>query len=1025
MKREGFDSVYRDVRAFVERREFPVVSVHGQYGAGNPGMLTAQLVVDEDPHFEDRTYVEFEFLDSGMPDVVEDRDGVLLFEGEIRSYVCVTTPHGMQCIVTCAGTIVGHQTAATLTAANSKAKDMPLGVTSRFTGAEVLKDVKELQRILLTPLEQNAAPGVPGGLIHLLRRGLHVDDKDDSFLKAANERLNLDRCLGAAPNDDTTEIFLLMKETGKLLEDILNGAASAGGIPNVEIIKQLLLQRVFYQNVYVPPGYISTPTKVQYRTYTQTKAFAGFKKLLKDKIDLCARIVDVSGSWGTPYVPGAPEQGLLHTPSVLIQKVWVDIESHLDDINFGKLEGDARSKWSNVEAHINAGRAYLKRLGGQAAWNWLSETAETAVNAVKGLIGHDEKNAYGTLMEASKEALELYSEAEKGKKLTSAAIHLAEGAGLALTKLGQEMEETATVINTRKQQVKLYADELIAAFEDLTGAEQSWAKTHSEGTAPRRYHGEILIPELFFAVPPACNAIMPSMYTQVNIQHNMANVPTRLLLVCPSRSGAGRFFRKHRTSYVVAPNIKAINGGGGKPLILEDALMGKSVMLEHELFSGPNPLIMPISNALGYAVNDISELTKVGKKLRRKKGKLDTDLDFVQEIAHYRFFEQQIAYNQGSVTCHEWAHLIPGLPAAVLVGADNEAKNAYTAKIQQIQFSISKDRSSQAVVTLSHIMGLDERVNYMIHRRYYTTATPPTNHIKDLLVAAGEEQNKRTAAMLYTSAVIEAQKVTAKKGLKGTSDMEAATKQLGNHTVTEGAKASGQSIASIQQVVDVHAHNQDVCEGVVQGEGIKPVDYTAPTYDADPVTGAPNQPKPLVAAAEDLFNSLRDITGPMKITEGEPVSAEYDKLMHPSWLADCFNPENIGRVYEHLFGVKSMYDHVEGGGSVADVVGRFLGAHAGMGIYVSRPIVKLRTFQQEFRPEVSVIFNEAGAVTPPGEFTAQVVASPEEEGGRRGAVDPRPERGRIVDAALVRTRETQFTELVQDANEVELSKGAG
>ena len=679
----SYKAAYRDVRCYVERREFPVVSIHGSYGAGRAGMFTAQLVVDKDPHFEDRTYVEFEYIDSSYPGIDANADnpaGKLLCEGEIRNYTMVSTAGSKQCIVTIVSTVVGHLSSATVTAANAKSKDMPLGISSRFSGATVLKDTKTLQRILLTPVKDNASPGLPGGIINLVRKGMHVDDKDASFLKAANQRLHIDQCINAAPEDKTTEIFLLMKETGKMLEDVMNGAAAAGGIPNVEVIKQLLLARVFYQNIYLPPGFISPEVNVDYRTYTQTQAFSGFKKVLKDKIDLCARIVDVSGKWPVQYVQGSPEQGLILTPSIMIGRVWVDIEAHLDDINFSKIEGEAASKWSNVQAHIQQGRAYLAQIMSNSAWAWVSDTAETAVNAVKGLVGHEELSAYGTLMEKSKEALSELTPTPNSVYSTGKA--LADAAGLALTKLSADIAEEQAKIDARKTLVEAYANELIAAYKALEEAEQSWSKHFKKGTAPPRYSGEVLLPELFFAVPPACNAILPSMYTQINIQHNMASTPTRLMLICPSRTGAGRFFRKHSTSYVVAPNIKGITGDPGKPLILEDAIAGKSVLLKHEKFSGPNPMIVPITSALGFAVNDIAELTKLGKRLKKLHGEKN-DLDLVREIAHYRFFEQQIANNTGMAVMHEWIHLIPGLPCGLLVGGEHDPANAYTAKIEQ------------------------------------------------------------------------------------------------------------------------------------------------------------------------------------------------------------------------------------------------------------------------------------------------------------------------------------------------------
>lgn len=1014
-------SVYRDVRCYVERREFPVVSVHGSYGARNSGLITAQLVVSEDPNFEDRTYVEFEFIDSGIPetDVTADRPtGCLLCEGEIRSYVVVSTPQGKQCIITCAGTITGHQSVATVTSANAKAKDMPMGVSARFSGASVMKDSKELQRVLLTPLKDNAAPGVPGGIIHLIHTGMHADDTGPSFLKSANERLNIDRCVGAAPDDKTTEIFLMLKETGKLLEDVMNGTVSMGGVPNVEAIKQALLQRVFYQNIYVPPGYLSVPQEVNYRAYTQTQAFSGFKKVLKDKIDLCAKTVDIGNKYSAKFIAGTPEEGLLHTPSVMVQKVWVNIEDHLEDIGYARLEGETKSQWSQVKAHIELGRAALQTIAAGVVWDVYTDAVDTGVSAVKSLMGKDEKTIFGTLMEDSSNALKKLSTPVIGGY--SAAIHLAAAAGMALTKKAQELAETNVKLNKRRLFLKTYADELIKALAALEAAENSWIKHALKGTAPQRYHGEVLIPELFFAVPPACNAIMPSMYSQVSIEHNMANIPTRMLLICPSRSGSGRFFRKHSTSYVVAPNIDSIIGTSGKPLILEDAIHGKSVLLEHEKFSGPNPMIMPIANALGYEVNDIAELTKLGAKLKKLhvNGTNKSELDLVQEIAHYRFFEQQIAYTGGSVTCHDWIHLIPGLPAGILVGGTNDLKTAYTAKIEQIQFSIDKNRNSQATVSLSHVMGLGERDNFMIHRRFYDNKVTPTNKIKDLLVAAGQEKNKQVAVALYLSAVIESQVTLLKKKQDaGVSGINAATKQLGSHTAFEQGAVGRENVEVLRTNATVAGYNNEVGgdSGVFKATSTTGVTVQsgppAPLYDEDPKTKAPMQPTAIVSAANELFDRLKDLSSEFNITEGNPVSMQYDALMHPAWLDDCFLPENIGEVYRYLFGVNSMNEHVKVHGSVAEIVGAFLGVYGDIGLHVTRPIVGIQEFWK-FRPNAAINVSDED----PDEFNMKLEA---------GSIDPRPERGSIVADAVAKIRTYQFSELVQDANEVELSKGKG
>ncbi len=95
---DGFTIAYRDVRGFIERIEYPVVSAFGVYGSNVMSTVTAQIVVNGDPFFEARTYIEFEYIDSSEFPIGDEEypAGKLLFEGEILSYQYVTSPVGDQ-----------------------------------------------------------------------------------------------------------------------------------------------------------------------------------------------------------------------------------------------------------------------------------------------------------------------------------------------------------------------------------------------------------------------------------------------------------------------------------------------------------------------------------------------------------------------------------------------------------------------------------------------------------------------------------------------------------------------------------------------------------------------------------------------------------------------------------------------------------------------------------------------------------------------------------------------------------------
>jgi hypothetical protein len=926
--------VSREIRLYIERVEFPCVSLSGAYGKNRPSSIVSQIVVPFDPHFPARSYVEVE-----LEETVDGRTrNILLFEGELMSYVFSRSPTAQQCVITCAGTST-YQALAQMSVKSGNLVGYPADIMARFAGAGLFRDYKDLYRMLLSPNPKNAAPGILGGLLRLYREALQADLKETTFLNLAERRLKLTQCISAPLEDSTSEIFLSMKGTEKFFETVFNGGASEA-VPSVESVKAELLARTFHNSLFIPQGHMSNRAPVRFRQYYQDTTLSGFKKHVEERLALVQTILErASTAAGTSLLR---DMALIVATPMSLTSLDVDYESFAREMNFATMSPQVKDEWDRATKLIDEGRTYLYQVA----------SAMTPF--------HDKGGHVSVRLLV---AQTLLSASIVPRSLTEFTTALKEDKDLIKFKSPEKVTECASKTRVGLEEYKKRLEEVVSS---ITTSEEKLRARTDKGSALPRYGGELLLPSLFFAVPPACNFLHPANCTDLEITDASASTPTRLLLICPSKGAKGMFFTRRGVSYVVAPNTDVIGSEGGKQ-ILEDALVGRNRLLPHEVFSGPIPAFMSMPDALGWELEDVAELTSVGKRL---KSKSPAGLHFLAAVGHYRLMEMQLQKKTAVATCTQWVDLVPGLPAAFVMRSKISGKDeVYTADIDSVSYTISNERYSTAQLMLTHVMSTEQRNSMSIFKRTYSTGTGGTDDIKDLLARASDRSiSPQERKALYDRAA----KLMNEKAAKASSG-SAASKDFASRMQTEGSNLSADSQVQYDVSLPGAAAAAAKASQMSQEAVFDPANIPPP-----PTTAENERLSEQFKVLEEDTGRIHRVLGDTPPADAIPTTskgtkAAYDDLVRPPWLDPVYDNDRIGEVYQYLIGCGSMYPETGGATTVSDAVLRFVTKYAGQTI--TREVTPFDSFLA-FRGEAAGVnvADKANAMDPRGPRVAHMRA---------------------------------------------------
>ena len=1024
----------RELRCFLEGIEFPFVSMKGiVQKVFGPLRAQVQIVCAGDPRFLGNTYVLVMLYDS-----LECPDGIPLFEGEMKGYTYVSTGGGGTCVLQCQSVdsaqnmmLINMLTQKIETEKNplgdrdEELKTTPTTVGERyasFSGGVIISEYETVKNALFSSPVTSELNGVLGGLVHLMevftgiQRGKNQTQPVDTYIGLVEYRLRLLQRIMAPAEDRTIEKMMKLSTTKKWLDKILKGIR--GNQPlSFGQLKGEILNRLHYQSLvscmskYTGSHDVMKSVPV-YGKGMLGKDKAGFDSVLSWMNALKTQVKKFSVSKTfLSWDPSGFLEGALFNKAVACPAIRFATEQYIkgasstyvgvtDNAQSQKLKNQRKSQSELVK---NYGRDASSKIG------WVSDEL---IRWTKTLP---------------------YSDSDK-KDLFM---------GLYYQKLVDMVPEIDSAIAN------------LTKWIGIVGHGAQIGSTKRSVLVMSRYNHEIMIPDLWFAMPPACNLILESMYSQLTITRSQAAEPSRLLLMGPKVGFEGVYLRSHGQTMVVAPNLR---GEVGKT-ILEDTIKGKYTLLPHEKYMGPAPVVIPITQALGLSEfetsggeSDSDEYFGIGLGVPPAlqefldKAPLNRNFPFLQRVAHATFMSQYFGARRATISGPFFPRLIAGLPAVVehrrAFGDSKDDLDLYVGNIFQIDVSATS-KTANMTVHMSHIRASDEWRDIAVYMRMYKK-----DPYAEAAAAWKAGQNKLMDAI---------NKVNAKGGEN--VQAEPWEKTTLNVTLDEISKDSEVKLAKAKTDAqktlytkmqrlsyEIKQRTQDMTKYEEQMLNLRGSDLERASIEASRINTSCSTPeadmpmevfggpttldKPAVSgiaaakgtvlerwdhanakfieATEELVNLMG--VGGSAVTMSEQKTTIED-LCRPPWLDPMYNDNSIGeKLYQPLWGVPSMQDLVviepvmnAEDYSFTDYVDAYVRGIKDLADsrLLRKSIISAKDMFS-FTENATIPGRAAGTgEIPQSEFTAAASATDSDQD-----IDPRPSRGARVDYVYQRLMNT-------------------
>lgn len=253
------------------------------------------------------------------------------------------------------------------------------------------------------------------------------------------------------------------------------------------------------------------------------------------------------------------------------------------------------------------------------------------------------------------------------------------------TEIRRLTEEVTKKVPTRGAVDPLWVSALRSLQATLPNAARNPSRT---ATDVDRLYTQLLLPELYFAIPPACNVLFPEHIVSLDFSKDQRNEITRMRVQLKSfltGGGTGTYQRDQQPtellgSYYYAPDIQDVQ----KKQFLRNVNQFHQLILPHERFAG----IIASVQTLG-----ILNLENVGTQ---------TDIPYAQKVANFKFFMDR--YGSRSLQVSGPLNLYPvvHLPMVVFDRMNKPNGTHFVGKVAQLAHSMAQENLSTSYA-LTHV----------------------------------------------------------------------------------------------------------------------------------------------------------------------------------------------------------------------------------------------------------------------------------------------------------------------------------
>lgn len=462
------------------------------------------------------------------------------------------------------------------------------------------------------------------------------------------------------------------------------------------------------------------------------------------------------------------------------------------------------------------------------------------------------------------------------------------------------------------------------AAETSTTKVSSTTKTETDATSSRLVT-QIIRPDVFFAAPPRCNVIFPEQYSQIAYDRNFLSEVTRSHLIIYSQlltNGPGNDARLFSDS-VVVPSIAS----GSKIISKYGGPATYRALMDHEVHTG----IIPRSE---WLPSSAAGAPGGGGDLRGER------LGWGKKAALFHFFKYRFGGRTVNLAGRFNPYLVCGFPGLVItrplkIAGDLEfLKSTDEDLLEKIQ--ASNDIPMQLVGMIGAVshnvdQGGGTTTVMMHHSRHHggkdddflniqiSEEKSVPRVIRTVLDLSLIRDNKEFRDLLVGVTPQESDETTASAAF-----FEQKKKEVLFSTKKVSLGVEEESDIRLQMLFRVDRNLHDTgfirtakgdIEGVKSGTNIP--------FPAGRLTKGSKGRFGKIIGVEVLDGTVdsipeagnKDAYRKVAIYEERNVTVSVAKppesIMHPSWISQAYNNENIGsQIYQKFFGVESIVDEV-------------------------------------------------------------------------------------------------------------------
>lgn len=466
------------------------------------------------------------------------------------------------------------------------------------------------------------------------------------------------------------------------------------------------------------------------------------------------------------------------------------------------------------------------------------------------------------------------------------------------------------VLNRSRNQSRIHSarGEIRTALSALSNEEFSSTSTTTNTETVKktgRLNCQIIRPDIFMVSPPRCNVIFPEFYNQFQTGKQWLRMVTRMrMTVSDEIFGPDMLLN----NIYFAPDVEVLGTRvrQGRQASFDGASLSRAAyarrLMRHEHFTGPIPIFERMNEV------NIVAAQQEGVEVRGAR------VPYVTRAANHQFFKHRFSPHSARVSGAFNPFIVCGFPAVVMDGYMTEEQVSLSNQRGLDLLHEAQTRNWVGIIRELENSNRLENNEGAIDAWLALRATVPTQYI-GLVSSISHKVSQQSASTTVTLSSVrthrDREELLGSNVIRRRDTGSVETKSSIVAAIEEprlGMRGPKFGIISEVEELDIDSGEYHLF-GTFRGTGPSRYDTTAQigitqqaqAYGPEVVTlvGDPNE--------EVTFRPFR-VTEEVDRTVDVDVNIPIEDFLRPPWMSDVWQNDQIGGVYQQLFGTGSITD---------------------------------------------------------------------------------------------------------------------